>query len=201
MKSIKRRRTNNGVQLKTLVLLIYFFVGSLEQNMWAQEVVSKAELKVTVDMKDSVKTATALLTLNGQPVNEKAISFFVKRLYSLHPIGESATTDEDGIATIDIPMDIPADLEGNLAVIANIVDDENVGTVEGSTIVAWPMKSEKTGHWGERSLSASRDKAPFYLILVSNVIICIIWGTILYVLLQLFKIKKYSKLNFNKSKK
>ncbi len=201
MKIINRIKAENTFQVKSFVLLICFFAGSLGQKVLAQEESSKAEIKVTVDIKDSVRTATALLTLNGAPVKEKSINFFVKRLYSLQSIGEGATTDESGAATIDIPKDIPADMKGNLDVIAKIEDDENVGTVKGSTTVVWPVKSEKSGHWGERSLSAARDKAPFYLILVSNMIICVIWGTIFYVLLQLFKIKKHSRLNFNKPKK
>jgi hypothetical protein len=41
-----------------------------------------------------------------------------------------------------------------------------------------------------RSLSASRDKAPAYLIIASNTIIAIIWGTLIYIIFQIYRIKK-----------
>ena len=199
MKSIKNKRLLQTITFRATALLLCLLTSTSGNWLQAQGEEKNAALKISVDMKDSVKKASALLTLNGSPVKEKSISFFVKRLFSLQPIG-SASTDDQGLATVDIPATLPGDLNGNLDIIGKIDDDDAVGSLKGSTQIKWPVKVKEENTWGTRSLSASREKAPFMLIAASNTIIIVIWGTIIFVILQLFKIKKFSKLNINKPK-
>jgi hypothetical protein len=80
-------------------------------------------------------------------------------------------------------------------VITKIEDDDVYGTVESQSEIKWGFHSEgEKDNWNNRSLSASREKAPMYLIIASNLIIAVIWGTIFYVIYQLVRIRKASKL-------
>jgi hypothetical protein len=106
------------------------------------------------------------------------------------PIENGITTDENGVASVEFPMDLPGDSAGNLTVIARIEDHEVYGTVESKVNVKWGIPpSGGHDHWANRSLSASRDKAPTYLIVASNLIIAIIWGTLIYIIFQVFRIR------------
>jgi hypothetical protein len=61
-------------------------------------------------------------------------------------------------------------------------------------VVKWGVKSKSESYnWSNRSLSASRERAPMILVVASTLIIMFIWGTIFYVVSQLFKIKKSAR--------
>jgi hypothetical protein len=115
-------------------------------------------------------------------------------MYSLLPVGKTVATDSTGVARIDFPKDLPGDKNGMLTVIAKIESDEHYGSVETESEVKWgvPLNNE-TFPWNERSLSASREKAPTFLVIASISIILVIWGTICYIIFQLFRIKRSVK--------
>ena len=151
----------------------------------------EAQIQLSFNEIDSTRTCSAIVTAGDKPVSEAEVQFYVERMFSLLPIGRSVDTDENGEAVAEFPFDLPGDKNGNLHVIARIEDHDIYGTVEAGSDVKWGS-SIKSGHetWGHRSLSAARDKAPTVLILSSNLIIAIIWGTILYVIFQIYRIKK-----------
>jgi hypothetical protein len=53
--------------------------------------------------------------------------------------------------------------------------------------------SESDDSFGGRSLWAARDKAPIWLLVFPNLIIISIWGTMIYLVMLIFKIKKIGK--------
>ena len=135
-----------------------------------------------------------MLTSNGKPVAGPEIHLYVQSLYSLLPIGKVVATDTTGLATFDFPIDLPSQ-NGMLTIIAKLQKDEKYGSVETHAAMKWGVttKTELT-HWSDRSLSASREKAPMFLVVASILIIGIIWFTIIYVALQLLRIKKAGKM-------
>jgi hypothetical protein len=155
-----------------------------------------ATIKLDFSKTDSTKTCTAtVLSDSSLPVKEKEVHLFVKGLYSELEVVKAVTTDDNGVAVFNFPTDLPSSNNGMLTLIARIDKDETFGTVEAQSDVKWgaALKNNE-GEWGHRSLSASREKAPMFLVVASTLIICFIWGTILYVILQLPKIKKSGKM-------
>jgi hypothetical protein len=178
-------------QLVTAVAI--FLLSLIAVRLFADDD-KKATLQLAFSQADSVKHCKAIVTSEGQPQKDKEVHFYVKRLYSLLPVGKTATTDEKGEAEIEFPANLPGDASGNLTVIAKIEDDDTFGTVETKADVKWgTLPGSADDIWQHRSLSASREKAPMYLIIASNTIIAVIWGTIFYVLIQLFRIRKEGK--------
>jgi len=154
-----------------------------------------ATIKLSFAQTDSTKTCSAKVTSDNNPVKGTEIHFYVKRMFSLLPIGKTKETDENGMASVDFPMDLPGDKSGNIIALAKIEEDDTYGTVETQAEIKWGvLPNTENDHWGNRSLSASREKAPMYLIVVSNIIIAVIWGTIFYIIYQIFRIRKESKL-------
>lgn len=152
-----------------------------------------ATMKLSFDVVDSVKTCKVTVTGDdGKPVPDISLKVCVQRLFTLLPIGKDKTTDENGEATVEFPNDLPGDASGMLHVVAKVEDDENYGSFQTKADVNWGLPKAKIS-MAERSLAGGRDKAPIYFIVVSLVIIIGVWGTLVYVLGQVLKIRKMSK--------
>lgn len=169
-------------------------------NLHAQDE-KEATIKISFDQNDTMRFCKALVTSDNKPVKEIEVHFYVQRMYSLLPIGKAVETDSEGVAVSNFPLDLPGDKNGNIIAIAKIEDDDNYGNVEAQSEIKWGiLPTNEMDSWNKRSLSASREKAPMLLILVSNLIIAVIWGTIFYVIYQVYRIRKESKMLKTKSK-
>lgn len=173
------------------VSIVVILITFSEFNLKAQE--KEASIEFTFAKEDTLLLCNLLVTSEGVPAPDVSVKLYVKRLFGLLPVGDEATTDENGMASIEFPKDIPGDEKNILEVVAKIEDDENYGTIEASSTVNWGIPKKMVGNISERSLAGSRSNAPIYFIVVSNLIIIGIWGTLLYVVLQVFKIKKLGK--------
>ncbi len=168
-----------------LILSIGFFLST---NLWGQEKV--ANMTLQFEKVDTNNVCKVIVTSENKPVAEVAVKLFVQRLFGLLPVGGEVTTDETGTASFDFPNSIPLNSEGKLIVFAKVEDDENYGSFEtkGETNIGVKQDLSKFKHF-ERSLAGPRGNAPIYFILTSLLIIAGIWGTLIYVVLQGFKIK------------
>ncbi|MGZ8550240.1 MAG: hypothetical protein ACXWV2_06250 [Chitinophagaceae bacterium] len=175
-------------------LLILFAVLSAALQVAGQE-----EKTVTIKMDfirtDTSKICKATVLADSIPVEGPEVHLYVKSLYALLPVGKVVATDESGVANIDFPMDLPGDRNGLLTVIAKIEGDETYGDAETQAEIKWGVVPDNESfNWSIRSLAASREKAPMFLVIASTLIIIIIWGTIFYIGYQLFRIKKSGKM-------
>ncbi len=168
-------------------LMILFSIA----NSFAQD--KEAKITLTFEKVDSLNVCKAFVTSEGQPVIEVPVLLSVKRLFTKLPIGEAIATDSTGVATFEFPNDIPSK-NGKLTIFASIVEDENYMDTETSGEVNWgTVVVSDNSNVDERSFSAGRDRAPIYFITASLLIIGLIWGTLLYAVLQVFKIKRLGK--------
>ena len=179
---------NNSIMKKKYQFIIFALFVAFSRIAVAQE----ATLKIDFAVEDSVKMCNVHATSSDSSISGVEVKLYVKRLFSLLPIGEGETTDEEGNAKFVFPSDIPADLNGKIEVIAKVEDDENYGSTEAKVESNWCVPRKEIGEL-ERSLAGSRENAPIYFIVVSNLIIIGIWGTLVYVVLQLFKLRRSSK--------
>ncbi|MCX6186673.1 MAG: hypothetical protein NTU43_06700 [Bacteroidetes bacterium] len=155
----------------------------------------EAKITLNFEVVDSQKVCKALVVSEALPVKELSIKFYVKRLFSLLPIGE-ATTDENGSASLEFPTDIPGGETGNLTVIAKITEDENYMDTETTHDIKWGVIVKEDPNLShQRSLWGSRSDAPIYFMVASDLIILAIWGTLIYIVFQVFKMKRISSLN------
>jgi len=169
--------------MATCIMLLFSMAISNAQD-------KEAKISLTFEKADSLYVCKALVTSEGIPVSEVPVNLSVKRLFGNLPIGDAVATDSTGVATFDFPIDIPS-RDGKLTIDAKIVDDENYRNTEASGVVNWgKLVVSDNSNIEERSIAAGRDKAPIYFITVSLLIIFLIWGTLLYAVLQVFKIKR-----------
>lgn len=175
-----------------LIALCAFFV----QPFWLMAQDKEAVLTLKFEVIDSVKTALVNVTSDGAPVKELEVALYAERLGGQLPIGKS-TTDEEGVATFEFPSDLPGDPDHALHVVAKIQENEEYMDTETKADVKWGIDVQRPGKTQERSLSAGRARAPVYFMVVANAIIIGIWGTLAYIVFQLFRLKKLGTPNEN----
>ena len=163
-------------------------------SVFAQEP-KTATIKLKFEQTDSTKTCTATVTSDTALVRGTEVQLYVKTMYALLAVGKKVATDDNGVAVISFPTDLPGDQHSMLTVIAKIEKGDVYGAAEAQETVKWGAKPKyESVLWGNRSLSASREKAPMFLVIASTLIIIVIWGTIFYIIYQIFRIKKAGKL-------
>ncbi len=156
-------------------------------------------MELSFTEKSNLKICKVNITAGEKKLPGIDVKFYVKRFYSLLPLipkGKSVTTDDNGEASVHFPIDLPGDSLGTIVVIAKVEDDENYGSMETKDSVKWGeiiSRDEQEAEWNKRSLSATGDRAPLYLLGTSGVIIILVWGTLFWVIYSLVRIKKAGK--------
>ncbi len=128
------------------------------------------------------------------PVPDVELKIGVSRLGgSLINIGEEETytTDAEGVATADYLLkDIPGDRDGNIELIARIEDHDQMGSIETMLPVQWGKATVFHSRFGERSLWATGDKVPLWLLGLAIFIITSVWGTLIVLIYRFFKLTR-----------
>jgi hypothetical protein len=153
-----------------------------------------AGIKIEFNKEDSIRHVTAtVFTIdsagNEKPVPEADVTLFAKKSFGMLPLGDAQSTDKNGEVTIDFPTDLPGDSLGNIVVVAKVEDNEKVGTLEEMRTVSWgvPRFADRVFH--QRALWASGANAPLPLVITVCSMVAGVWSVILYIVIQLFKIK------------
>lgn len=153
------------------------------------------DVTIEIATGDEIKSITAFVHSNDPtnlPFQEVDVSFYIKREFGLMRIGQSSNpTGADGKVKEVFPENIIGDMEGNVTILAKVENSFIYNDAETEVVRKWGDQlvpdDEK---FNRRALWGSRDKSPVWLLLVANGIIAGIWGVILYVIYNLFRIKK-----------
>lgn len=143
---------------------------------------------VTIDSINYV-TATLVNKLTDSVIVGQLLRVQVQRLFKALLIEEFNETDENGTILVPIPEGIPG-VDGNIAVEVVLNDSDEFGTIKA--IVNAPIGKlivdEST--FDERTMWSPRNKTPLFLLIFPNLLIFGIWGIIIYLIINLFKITK-----------
>jgi len=155
---------------------------------------TRAKLKVdTVPGQKVMVTLTELKDGNWIPVKGVDIIIGIKRQGRYLTINEtpSYTTDSLGTVTADFKRDkLPGDPKGNLILTARVEDNDNFGNISADKVVPWGVPVKFESDYSTRSLYARRNRAPVWLDFMAYSIIAVVWGVLLYLILQIGKLKK-----------
>ncbi|GHN00536.1 hypothetical protein WSM22_20250 [Cytophagales bacterium WSM2-2] len=159
--------------------------------------ITKARINLSLTEADSVRKLEAkLLALKEGKwveVPETEVKLFVRRMLSDLPIGDhELTTNETGDVSSDFIFKtaVPGDEKGNIIIGAKVEDNETYGTVMAMKFANWGVPQKADRSFYERSLWASRDKTPVWLLVVPNLIIVTVWAIIFYLIYFIFRIRK-----------
>lgn len=149
-------------------------------------------LEVTLDVEDSVKTVGVLAYEidekgNKQPVEELGMKVGVKRLLSNLYL-EDINTDEEGMAEMEFPNDIPGDSIGTITVVVRFEDHDDYGTMTKAMEVNWGTPVNYSDTSNQRSLFG--DSAPWWMIISVAIILGGAWIHFLWAVFKVIKIRK-----------
>jgi hypothetical protein len=176
-----------------------FLVKAGDEEVISDYAITKAKINLDTATVDGVKNITATVKKLGTnnewlPVADVEMKVGIQRNGAILSAGDKPTytTDSAGSVTVELQkLNIPGDLKGDYTIAAQVEDNDELGNLIVDKTVHWgvPQKIDNT-FFNKRTLWSVRSKAPFWLLLLAYPIMIGVWGTLIYLIIQLFKIKK-----------
>ena len=160
----------------------------------ADVIVGKA--KILIDTTSDRKITATFLEMKDTawtPVKGVELKIAVKRFDADLSVNETQTftTDSLGQASADFKRDsIPGDSKGNIILVAKVEDNDQYGNLSIEQTVPWGAQFVAQNNFNKRTLFATRDKAPVWLLLMAYSIVIVVWGILFSLVDTIFKIKK-----------
>ena len=182
------------------VLKAFILIGIIGLNnsiIYGQDSLEEAKVSLSFSEDNDVKSITAIANdQEGLPIEELDLYFYVKRTFSLLPIGDAFnTTDENGVVEVEFPTDLPGDTEGNVEIVVKIIESDIYNDLSLETIKNWGIPTIQPDQLEEkRSLWAAAANAPITLVLTVSGMILAIWFINCYIIFILYKISKIKPL-------
>jgi len=156
--------------------------------------ITKAKLQIdTAEGKLVNAKLVALMDTVWTSIADVEIQIGVKRLDGNLSVNETPifTTDSAGMVVAEFKRDsLPGDSKGNLVLIASVIDNELYGNLTVEKTVPWGSKFSYISNFEHRSLFARRGHSPIWLELLAYSIVLTVWGIIIFLILQIRKIKQ-----------
>lgn len=171
-----------------------------EELLSAELPIKKAILIIDTTNEDGVRNVTGLLKeKKGNeyvPVGDIEMKLKIKRLLGNLTVGEEETytSDSSGIAIAEFKKDsMPGDEKGNITLVARVEDNDTYGNLAVEKSVPWGKPAMAEAHFWHRTLWSTGNRAPVWLLVLAFSVMIGVWGTVVYLIRQMLKIKKMGK--------
>lgn len=171
-----------------------------EESLNTEITIKKAILVIDTTFDEEIRTVTAQLKeKTGNEwvaVKDIEMKLGVKRSLGNLSVGdaETYTSDSSGLATAEFKRDsMPGDKKGNLILVARVEDNDIYGNLVVEKQAPWGKAVQAETNFWHRTLWSTGNRAPGWLLFIALSIIIGVWGTIIYLVRQLIKIKKMGK--------
>ncbi len=176
----------------------FLAVKAGEEEAASELIIGKAKLETDTSSSEGTRSiAVKVLKLENNewiPASDVELKVGIRRLSAVLPAGddESYTTDESGSISLDFTKDnLPGDNKGNIVLVVNMEDNDLFGNMLMEKTVPWGIQVEpETNFFDQRELWTTRFRTPFWLLFMAYTIVISVWGTIIYLIFQIVKIKK-----------
>jgi len=159
--------------------------------------VTKARITVdTADDKNVVALVEEYKAGTWTPVKGVEVKLGIRRLAGDLQIGDeqSYTTDSLGKVKGEFKkLGMPGDKTGNIFLVAKVEDNDTYGNLRIERAEPWGAKFVASNDFFTRALWGSRFHSPVWLVFIAYSIIISVWGTLMYLVILLVKIKKLGK--------
>jgi hypothetical protein len=160
--------------------------------------ISKAKIVLDTTTVDSVRMVNVqvLSYENNEwlPAKDVELKLGISRLGGLLKIGEEETYTTDSLGQVSAEFklnNLPAsNQKGNIVLMARVEDNDKFGNLSVEKTIPWGKYYKRESNFGKRSLWATRMHTPIWLLAMAYSIIAGVWSVIIYLLIQLLKIKK-----------
>ena len=160
--------------------------------------IAKAKIKIDTASENGSRiiVVQVMKYQNGEwmPANEVEMKVGIQRHAGILSAGDEEiyTTDSSGTATVELKKDsLPGDQQGNIILAAKVEDNDLFGNMLVEKTVPWGVAAKSDGNFfDKRSLWSTRIRTPLWLLFMAYSIVIGVWGTIIYLVLQIVRIKK-----------
>jgi hypothetical protein len=158
--------------------------------------------KITIDTSSDEETKSIAVSVTElkdggwKPAKDVEMKIGVKRLASILPVSdeETYTTDSSGRVLAEFKKDsLPGDEKGNIILVAKVEDNEIYGNLIVEKAVPWGAYIKPENNFNKRTLWATGNKTPLWLLFMAWSIIAGVWGVLIYLIYQLVKIKRLGR--------
>ncbi|MFN8348617.1 MAG: hypothetical protein U0X91_26685 [Spirosomataceae bacterium] len=175
-----------------------FIVMAGEEEVISDFLITKAKITLDTSHADGVRNITvAVRKMEGNqwiPAADVEMKVGIQRLGGILSAGEedNYTTDSSGTVTVEFKRDkLPGDSKGSLLLVAKVEDNESFGTLMAEKKALWGVATQAdTAFFDRRTLWSTRFRTPYWLLFMAYSIIFGVWGTLIYLIRQIIKIKK-----------
>jgi hypothetical protein len=160
---------------------------------------SIAKSRITIDTADDKNVTATVSEFKGNEwvgVKGVDVKLGIERLGGDLQIGDdqSYTTDSLGHVKGEFKkIGIPGDEAGNIVLVAKVEDNDQFGNLRIEKSAPWGVKFVPNRDFFHRALWASRFHSPVWLVFIAYSIIIAVWGTLIYLVFLIIKIKKLGK--------
>jgi hypothetical protein len=162
--------------------------------------ISVTKTKITIDTISGSETRSVLVSVSALegnewvPAKDVEMRIGVARSASILNVSdeETYTTDSTGIATAEFKKDsLPGDQQGNIVLVAKVEDNDQYGNFDVEKSVPWGVAIKQDNNFfDQRTLWSTRFRTPLWLLFMAYSIVIGVWGTIIYLIFQIVRIKK-----------
>ncbi len=171
------------------------------EPLMAEVTIKKARLTIDATLVDSARTVIGeLKEKNGNEwvaVKGVDMNLTIKRMLGNLSVGDEPvyTSDSTGISSAEFKRDsIPGDEKGNIILVARVDDNDTYGTLVTEKTVNWGKAiNPPKDFFAQRTLWSTSQETPMWLLLTVWSIVIGIWGTMIYLIFQILKIKKMGR--------
>lgn len=157
--------------------------------------IAKAMISLDTFTEDEVKnlriTVKAWDGTAWTPVPGVELKAGIRRLGGILNIGseDSYTTDSIGQVIAAFGLDsLPGEDAGNLVLVASVEDNDQYGNLIAEKTVPWGVSVRPGIDFNKRTLFATRNRAPIWLLFMAYSVTLSVWGVLLYLVFLLRKI-------------
>jgi len=171
---------------------------SKKEETSSEFTITKSKISIDTSSADGVKSISVQVMKyeNNQwmPAKDVEMKIGVERLGGILSAGDEQTytTDSTGTVTSEFKKDsLPGDQQGNFILIAKVEDNDELGNLIVEKRVPWGVAMKPDNNFfNQRTLWSTRFKTPIWLLFMAYSIVIGVWGTIIFLVLQIVKIKK-----------
>jgi hypothetical protein len=168
------------------------------ESVTTESDITKSRISIDTTWADGVRSVVVnIKAKKGKDwvsAGEVETKVIIKRSVGNLSVGddENYTTDSSGTVTAEFKKTtIPGDEKGNLTIVAKTDENEKYGSITIEKTLPWGIPFvANDDHFNHRTLYATRDKAPIWLILLAGSIFVSVWSVLVYLVFQIIKIRK-----------
>ena len=159
--------------------------------------------KLSIDTTSDAETRSITVTVSALkgsewvPAKDVEMKVGISRMGGILSAGDDPTytTDSSGSVTVEFKKDsLPGDEKGNIVLAAKVEENDMYGNLLLEKSVPWGVAFKPdNSFFSQRTLWSTRNRTPPWLLIMAYSIVIGVWGTIIYLIGCLLKIKKMGK--------